>query len=245
MAAPHKAPIYMSQGEFHFAQTLWHQLPGCNITDMLEQFGAHGLTGEPLQALAERGNGYARGIPALPTAYRRLFEGSRITLGGESWEVIIGYGHSPEHISLYCAAHELLISGDMLLPRISTNVSVFAAFPDDDPLGWFIDSLQSFRKLPENTLVLPSHGLPFRGISSRIDELEQHHTARCGELLEALAEPRCAAELMPVLFPRALDAHQTMFAMGEVIAHLNHLAEKGELQRFEDAGGILKFKRIH
>jgi glyoxylase-like metal-dependent hydrolase (beta-lactamase superfamily II) len=135
----------------------------------------------------------------------------------------------------------VLISGDMLLPRISTNVSVFAAAPDDDPLGRFLASIRGFERLPEASLVLPSHGNPFRNIGLRVVQLIEHHDARCAELLAACAEPRSAGELLSTLFPRPLDTHQVMFAMGEAIAHLNHLEHKGEVRKVEGIDGIVRF----
>lgn len=244
LAERHGARIHMTQGEFLGAQAIWHQLPGHRVEDMVAQFRAHGLDETRLDALAGRGNAYRRGVPALPTTYRRLIDGDRLRIGAHEWEVITGYGHAPEHASLYCAALGVLISGDMLLPRISTNVSVYAATPDDDPLGRFLDSLQRIINLPADTLVLPSHGRPFRGIRTRIDQLVEHHRARCAELLAACETPRSAGELLNTLFPRELDTHQVMFAMGEAIAHLNHLAARGALRGQAGSDGIVRFARI-
>jgi glyoxylase-like metal-dependent hydrolase (beta-lactamase superfamily II) len=237
------APIRMTQGEFLGGHALWHQLPGHCVTDMVEQFRRHGLDAARLDALASRGNAYRRGVPALPSSYHRLFEGDRLRIGAHEWAVIVGYGHSPEHASLYCEALGVLISGDMLLPRISTNVSVFAATPEDDPLGWFLDSLRRINNLPDNTLVLPSHGKPFRGVRTRVAQLVEHHRDRCTELLAACTGPRSAGELLSTLFPRELDTHQVMFAMGEAIAHLNHLVRQGDLYRQVDGEGVIRFAR--
>jgi glyoxylase-like metal-dependent hydrolase (beta-lactamase superfamily II) len=155
------------------------------------------------------------------------------------WRVIIGHGHAPEHASLYCEELRVLISGDMLLPRITTNISVFAATPDANPLNGFLTSIDRLRALPDDTLVLPSHGLPFRGLHARVAQLETHHAARCDELLEACAAPKTAAELIPVLFPREItDPHQVMFAMGEAIAHLNYLQQARRLERVIENGTI-------
>jgi glyoxylase-like metal-dependent hydrolase (beta-lactamase superfamily II) len=150
---------------------------------------------------------------------------------------MVGYGHAPEHASLYCETLGVLISGDMLLPRISTNISAFPAGRDHDPLGMFLDSLDAFIDLPEDTLVLPSHGLPFRGIHARVAELRKHHEDRCADLLAACAEqPRCAGEVIDLLFGRPIDdPHQAWFATGEAIAHLNYLEHRGRLRRV--AGG--------
>lgn len=235
------AAVAMTHGKFLAGHALWHQLPGYNVETMLAQFRLHGLDEARCLALGERGNAYRRGVPDLPSSYRRLYEGDRLVIGGREWRVITGFGHSPEHVSLHCAAVDILISGDMLLPRISTNVSVFAATPNDDPLGRFLHSIQSFRQLPETSVVLPSHGSPFRNIGLRVDQLVEHHDARCAELLASCTEPRCAGELLTTLFPRELDTHQVMFAMGEAIAHLNHLERKGDVRRSVGGDGIVRF----
>lgn len=241
LAARNGAPILMTQGEFLGGHALWHQLPGYRVENMVAQFRSHGLDEGRLEALSKRGNAYRHGVPELPSSYQRVFDGDRIAIGGNDWEVICGYGHSPEHAALYSARLGVLISGDMLLPRISTNVSVVAATPEADPLGWFLDSLQRFRDLPEDTLVLPSHGYPFRGIETRVEELVRHHDERCAALRAACREPRSAGELLSTLFPRELDTHQVMFAMGEAIAHLNHLRARGEVLRTLGDDGIVRY----
>lgn len=236
------APVLMTQGEFLAAHAIWHQLPGHDVAGMVAHFRRHGLDEPRLAALAARGNAYRRGVPDLPSSYRRLFDGESIVIGGHDWRVIGGYGHSPEHAALHCAALGVLISGDMLLPRISTNVSVAAATPEADPLAWFLDSLQRFRHLPQETLVLPSHGRPFRGIGTRVEELVRHHDERCAALRAACQAPRSAGELLPTLFPRELDTHQVMFAMGEAIAHLNHLVARREIRQVEGDDGIVRYR---
>ncbi len=243
LSARQGAPVYMTQGEYLGAHAIWHQLPGYSIPDMLEHFRRHGLDADRLSALERRGVAYRRGVPGLPSRFHRMFDGDIVYIDGHEWRVLVGYGHAPEHASLYCERLGILISGDMLLPRISTNVSVFAATPHADPLGWFLDSLQRIKNLPADTLVLPSHGMPFRGIGARIAQLEAHHAERCDELLGAIQGSCCAAELLPTLFPRELDTHQVMFAMGEAIAHLNYLTNRRRLVRNVDGAGMIRFER--
>jgi glyoxylase-like metal-dependent hydrolase (beta-lactamase superfamily II) len=243
LAERDRTTIYMTQGEFLVAHAMWHQLPGYSIPDMLELFQSHGLDAPRLTALEQRGNGYKRGVPALPGSYHRIFDGDLLRIGGHEWQVIVGYGHAPEHASLYCAALDILISGDMLLPRISTNVSVFAATPHDDPLGLFLTSLQRIKHLPDSTLVLPSHGNPFRGLGLRIAQLEAHHAERCELLLSTLDGPRNAGEMLATLFTRELDTHQILFAMGETVAHLNYLVNRGQVVRQVADDGTVKFER--
>ena len=243
LAERNATPVLMTQGEFLAGHAIWNEVPGMSLSDMIAQFRIHGLDSERLDALTRRGNAYRRAVPGLPRHFQRLFHGAVLRIGGRDWRVIVGHGHAPEHASLYCEELGVLISGDMLLPRISTNVSVYAATPDDDPLGWFLDSLNRIKDLPDDTLVLPSHGRPFRGIRARVDQLEAHHRARCGELLGAIGSPRNAADVLSTLFPRELDTHQVMFAMGEAIAHLNHLVHKKEARRLAD-DGMVRFERI-
>ena len=96
--------------------------------------------------------------------------------------------------------------------------------------------------LPDDTLVLPSHGRPFRGAALRIAQLKSHHADRLTELLQACTAQACNAyELLPVLFKRPLDVHQTTFALGEAVAHLNLLWLNGQLQRSRDAEGVYRF----
>ncbi|TMH09496.1 MAG: MBL fold metallo-hydrolase, partial [Betaproteobacteria bacterium] len=130
-----------------------------------------------------------------------------------------------------------------VLPRISTNVSVIDIEPEADPLPLYLDSLERMRALPQDTLVLPSHGRPFRGLHTRVDQLQAHHDERFAELMSACAEaPQSAADLLGVLFKRKLDLHQTTFAMGESIAHLNALWLKGKLVRLLGDDGVYRFR---
>jgi glyoxylase-like metal-dependent hydrolase (beta-lactamase superfamily II) len=133
----------------------------------------------------------------------------------------------------------------MVLPRISTNVSVIDLEPEADPLSLYLDSIERMRALPANTLVLPSHGKPFRGLHVRIDQLKAHHDEHFAELLHACSEaPLSAADAMAVLFKRPLDLHQTMFAMGESIAHLNALWLAGRMRRSMGSDGVYRFSPV-
>jgi glyoxylase-like metal-dependent hydrolase (beta-lactamase superfamily II) len=191
--------------------------------------------------MESRKNYYPSLVPAVPPAYTRLQDGQQVVIGAHAWRVITGFGHSPEHVSLYCDALRILVSGDMVLPRISTNVSVFAVEPEGDPLRLYLASLDKFRDLPEDTLVLPSHGKPFRGLHVRIDQLRAHHTARLDEVHVACAQPCSALDIVPIMFKRRMDAHQLSFAIGEALAHLHYLWHGGSLDRVTGADGVFRF----
>jgi glyoxylase-like metal-dependent hydrolase (beta-lactamase superfamily II) len=148
-------------------------------------------------------------------------------------------------MALYCAELGVLIGGDMMLPRISTNVSVYEQEPEADALALFLSSIDRFLALPAETLVLPSHGKPFTGLHIRIQQLHDHHRDRLAEVIAACTQKPCSAsDVLPVLFKRPLDFHQTTFALGEAVAHLHALWHDGTLRRQRDAEGVYRFTTL-
>jgi glyoxylase-like metal-dependent hydrolase (beta-lactamase superfamily II) len=206
-------------------------------------FAHHGLTDpDALAKVRARSSYYASMVPQVPARYQRLMGGMAVRIGGHEWRCIAGYGHAPEHIALYCANLGVLISGDMVLPRISTNVSVIDLEPEANPLQLYLDSIAAMRELPPDTLVLPSHGKPFTGLHRRIAQLAAHHEERFADVLAACAQgPQSAADLLGVLFRRQLDLHQTTFAMGESVAHLHALQAQGRLRGLTGSDGVRRF----
>jgi glyoxylase-like metal-dependent hydrolase (beta-lactamase superfamily II) len=204
---------------------------------------SHGLTDPDAQAqIRARKNYYAGMVPDVPETFRRLLDGDVLSIGGRAWSCHAGYGHAPEHMALHSTEAGVLISGDMVLPRISTNVSVHDVEPESNPLTLFLDSLERLRPLPAETLVLPSHGRPFVGLQTRIDQLAAHHRDRLADVMKACREaPQTAFALLPVLFKRPLDLHQTTFAMGESVAHLHALWHAGKLVRLQEADSTYRF----
>jgi glyoxylase-like metal-dependent hydrolase (beta-lactamase superfamily II) len=206
-------------------------------------YALHGL--EDPVALAEvraRSNLYASMVRQVPEQFRRLLHGMRLRIGAHEWQCIAGYGHAPEHIALFCPALQVLISGDMVLPRISTNISVYDTEPEANPLPLYLESIRAMRVLPDTALVLPSHGKPFTGLHRRIEQLLTHHDERCAEVLQACADgPRSAADLLPVLFKRELDMHQTTFALGEAVAHVHALQSTGRLRQAVSSDSVLRY----
>jgi len=236
------AELWMTRGEYLTVHAARHGAAGYSPEAQKELFLANGLDRAQADALLARGGLYRKMVPDFPYSHRRVFEGDAVTIGGRAWRVMLGYGHAPEHASLYCAELNVLISGDMLLPRISTNVAVRPVDPMSNPLRLFLESIRRYRELPADMLVLPSHGLPFRGAHARIAQLEAHHAERLAELRAACAQaPRAAAEVLEVLFKRKLDTGQIFFALGEAIAHLHCLHYDGQLTRKVGADGVARF----
>lgn len=238
------APFWITTGEFGFARMMASGLPGVDGPSAVSHFERHGVRdAQLLEQLRSRRNYYPSLVPAVPAAYTRLKDGQSVKIGEHEWRVIAGYGHSPEHASLYCESLNILVSGDMVLPRISTNVSVFSVEPEGNPLQLYLDSLGAFAHLPDDVLVLPAHGRPFRGLHTRIAQLRAHHVARLAEVFEACATPRSAADIVPLMFRRTLDAHQLSFALGEALAHLHKLWHEGQLRRVIGNDDIIRFER--
>jgi glyoxylase-like metal-dependent hydrolase (beta-lactamase superfamily II) len=233
--------LWMSEAEYLTARAFFSGLAGYCTPSAAELFARHGLDAVQVAHQTARGNTYPLGVGHPPGAFRRIMNGDLIRVGGRDWRVMMGYGHAPEHAALYCAELDVLISGDMVLPKISTNVSVWASEPNGDPLGLFLDSVDRYAQLPASTRVLPSHGPVFHGLQERAAQLHWHHQQRLGALLAACARPVTAADVLPVLFQRKLDGHQMLFAMGEAIAHLNHLMHRGEVVRETAADGVSRF----
>ncbi len=238
--------LWISATDWNAARMASQTTTGFGGDNAARFFALHGLTDpEALAKVRARSNYYASMVPQVPGRYRRLLDGMVLTVNGQAWHCIAGYGHAPEHIALHCPGLDLLISGDMVLPRISTNVSVIDIEPEADPLPLYLRSIAAMRSLPAVTLVLPSHGKPFTGLHARIEQLTTHHDERYADVLAACARrPHSAADLLPVLFKRTLDLHQTTFAMGEAIAHLHALAGQGRLRALPLEGGVLRFETI-
>jgi glyoxylase-like metal-dependent hydrolase (beta-lactamase superfamily II) len=240
------APLWMTGTEYSVGRFLSKGGDDLSGEPAALHFARNGLADpEALAKVRARGAGYYNKlVPAVPSSYRRVYDGDEIAIGRGAgkriFRVIIGFGHAPEHMMLYCEQDKLLISGDMVLPRISTNVSVFEIEPEADPLPRYLRSLDRLLLLPADTLVLPSHGKPFFGLHQRIAQQHQHHRERLSEVLSACSVPRSAADIVPVLFKRALDLHQMTFALGEALAHLHALWHEGKVERRDD-GGVFRF----
>jgi glyoxylase-like metal-dependent hydrolase (beta-lactamase superfamily II) len=231
-------PLHMPRTEFLQSLAIQHRAFAANRPF----YETHGLSAEATDTVTTRGQFYLRQVTGLPTQFNRLQAGGNLTIGGRHFAVLTGGGHAPEQAMLYCADDNIFLSADQVLTRISPNISVDAMEPETDPLGEYLSSLASLRQaIPEDALVLPGHHVPFTGLHVRVDELAAHHAERCGMIADACrAGPKSAAELVPVIFKRVLDPHQTSFAFSEVVAHVNYMRNRGELVQFQDEDGVLR-----
>jgi glyoxylase-like metal-dependent hydrolase (beta-lactamase superfamily II) len=244
LARRFQAPVLMTRREFEQATWLRNASGASRSEGQRSFFAAHGLDGEAVEELASGDNVYRARVPELPTEYQRLSHGDQLTIGGRRWQAIVGRGHSPEHLCLYCPELALLIAGDQVLPRISPNISVSFLNPDANPLAEYLDSLEAFKALPPSVRVLPAHGLVFEGLHQRLSELQAHHEERLSRLLEACGQPQSGADVLTVMFDRSFGPHELFFAMGESVAHLHHLFASGLVERERDPQGVFRFYRV-
>ena len=203
---------------------------------------------EAIEKYQARFGNFGKGIHALPESYRRIQDGEEIRIGANTWRVIVGTGHSPEHACLYCPDLKLLISGDQVLPRISSNVSVYPTEPDANPMLEWLQSLAKLkREVPDDVLVLPSHNDCFRGLHDRLDYLSASQQRTLDRLRQTLKEPRRAVDVFAALFGRGIDETDTglfNLATGESLACLNYLLQRGEVGRELDDRGVAAYRML-
>lgn len=238
--------FHMTQGEYLFSRVM--MLPRDEaIHDAYTAFYRRcGVDEEGVEHLLGRGLGYLSRVTGLPPGFERLMPGETLRMGGRDWRILTGGGHSPEQAMLYCAADRLFLPADQVLAHITPNISVFMMQPNADPLAQFLASLAELRETVDaDALAMPSHRLPFYGLHTRLGELEAHHAQRCRLILEACGpRSRSCVDVLPVLFKRRLDPHQLGFAVGEALAHINHLVVGGALHVSTDERGVALYRAV-
>ena len=236
--------LWMTREEYMLGRLLVADTGKPAPEEAIRFYAAAGFSEDALQDYRERFGFFGRLVSELPESYVRIHENDRLALGEHTLRVLIGRGHSPEHACLYCEDRNLLISGDQVLPTISANVSVWPTEPAANPLKHWLESLAALReRIPEDVLVLPAHGKPFRGAHARIDAVVSEHTQRLEKLREHLAEPCRAIDTFGVLFGRRVPEGHRVMATGEAIAHLHYLLAGGDATAETDAGGVVWYRR--
>ncbi len=241
-----RAPFYITRTEYLTGMLYTRSTPE-QIRGNFEQYQLRlGREAADAASSSRSVGGINEMITPLPPAYQRLVDGQSLAINGHRWRVVVGRGHSPEHACLFSDSLNVLISGDQVIPRISSNISVSADEPDGNPLKEWLQSLEQFLDvLPEDALVLPAHNVPFHGLHPRLRALIEHHEENLLVLEEALVdEARTALDLVPTLFRRNLSEEQVNMALGECLAHLNYLLHRGQLERRLDARGRYLYRSV-
>ena len=238
------APLWMTRREWLQGRMFWLEARPTPPEFVVEHYRLVGFTEAALNEVRTRGyRHFQDAVFEPPGQLNRLKDGDVFAVGGRQFRVIVGYGHAPEHACLYCEELNLMISGDQILPKITPHIGVYPVEPDANPLQEYIDSLETFRPLPDDLLVLPSHNEPFRGLHARLDYLQQHHRHRLSLLEELTAEPKRVASTLKSLYGRQLKPHETYLGFAESLAHLNCLRAQGRVVREVDEDGVWRFRR--
>jgi glyoxylase-like metal-dependent hydrolase (beta-lactamase superfamily II) len=234
--------LYMTHGEYFTLRTLGGPPPEPLPQPLLRFYLRAGMPAERIERMFG-GLRHDPFMPPQPQAFHRLRGGDVLQIGGRDWKVVIGEGHSPEHACLYCATDQILIAGDQLLPRITSNILVSSIEPEANPLQLWLDSLERLAALAPDTLVLPSHERVFKGLHARVEEFRAHHHSQLDAVCNVIRSsgPSSAFEIMPHLFPRLRNAAEDMMALGETIAHLSWLRYAGRIRRVLDDDDIYRF----
>ncbi len=231
--------LWMSREEYLLCRVLVADTGKPAPPEGLRFYTRAGFATEDLDRYMEHFGAFGEVVSPLPESYRQLRDGLSIRIGEHAWEVITGRGHSPEHACLYCRELKLLISGDQILPTISSNVSVYPTEPAANPLARWFDSLHMLKSvLPPDVLCLPSHGKPFHGAHVRLNQLIAEHEDGLAKLRKICRQPRRALDVFPALFKSRINDKNLIMATGEAISHLHYLVEKGEMSCERDTQGV-------
>ncbi|MDA8335792.1 MAG: MBL fold metallo-hydrolase [Peptococcaceae bacterium] len=218
------APVYMNPVESALAARMWREdLAGWMSAMFLE----NGLPGDLMPNLLEE-------VALMQSRTRphprvTLLDGTKtVRLGDRDYRIVVTPGHADGHTCFYDEETGLLLSGDHLLPQISSNISRWP-HSRPDPLEDFLTSLAENKQLRAKA-ALPGHGLPFTGIDLRLTQLEEHHRERLELMRGIAARGATAYQVARAVFGDELSLHETRFAVTETMAHLNYLEIRGRLK---------------
>ena len=225
--------LWMTRDEWLFARMLTADRRDAPPAEAVAYWRAAGWEEERIEAEKAKGWGrFATLVSPVPVGFIRIQDGETLAIGARRWKVVVGNGHCPEHACLVDEEGGLMIAGDQVLPRITSNVSLSLSEPEADPLGDWLSSIAKLHELPDTLLILPSHGEPFTGLHARLDALAHGHRDRLDALHAHLAvEPRRSVDCFSILFGRAIDDSIIGLATGEAMAHLRRLEVEGRAQR--------------
>ena len=231
--------LWMSRADFYMCKVMAADGPSDVPEDAIRFYRRAGFTEDRLNRYRERFGQFGANIAQLPAGYERIKEGQYIDIGGREWRAVIGHGHAPEHVCLYCPGLKIIIAGDQILPRITPNVSVQPSEPNANPLRDFINSCGRLREqLPPDLLVLPAHESLYVGVHERLTALIDWHEVALEKMYELCAEPKRAVDVFPALFKSKITDMSFFPATGEAIAHLHCALDRRIVTVEEDEHGV-------
>lgn len=236
--------LWTTRGEWTFGRMIYLAQGQQEPEFFVDHYRKIGVGEKGLDAIRKHaGFSYRSAVYPIPDSFRRIRHGDSIEIGGRIWRVMVGYGHAPEHACLICDEMDVMIAGDQVLPRITPHIGVYPDEPKGNPLQDYIDSLEDFRSIPGDPLVLPAHGYPFKGLQRRIDYLLYHHASRLDDLEGLLTQPTKVLSTLKLLFSRQLNDFEVILGVSEALAHLNCLINQGRALRETADDGVWTFVR--
>jgi glyoxylase-like metal-dependent hydrolase (beta-lactamase superfamily II) len=236
-------PVWMSKRTHEQIAAFMSSDASAGVAEAERFFLSHGITDRSMLPSLSPAR-FALMTSGLPEVSRHVADGETLRWGGRDWLALETNGHAEGHLCLYAATDALLISGDQVLPTISSNIGFTWRSQDANPLESFLSSLKRLHALPSETLVLPSHGMPFRGLQSRIEDLSRHHMEQLENIQQSCRSAKTTLELLPVMFRRKLHGFHFFLAMAEALAHLEYLVADSRLRREQDAAGVIRYETI-
>jgi len=233
-----KADFWMPRTEWLYARLLTSDDSQQFVDSTIEFYRRAGGDSEYLERLKEKGPMFPGMVSDVPLAIRRIVDNEIINIGSENWKIVVGNGHSPEHACLLSDSLGIFICGDLVLPRISPHIGVYADEQDNNPLDDYLNTLKNLHSIQNDVMVLPSHNEPYRGLHYRLDSLSLHHARRLDQFLSACEKPATAIDIARQVFKKRLDSSQLGLAAAETIAHLNHLMFNKKIKRENDKQGV-------
>lgn len=173
--------------------------------------------------------------------YTPVFEGDVLQAGGYRLRAIETPGHTPGHMCFFIEGTGAMILGDHVLFDISPNITDWAGV--EDSLGDYLKSLDKIDRY-EVTIPLPAHRKP-GDFHERVAALKAHHDRRleeCRGIVARLGKAHLYDIAGNMTWRIRADSWETFpapqrwFALGECMAHLDHLVLTGAVRRHEEDG---------
>ncbi|EZH65546.1 hypothetical protein DH09_18160 [Bacillaceae bacterium JMAK1] len=204
------------------------------LDEMYRNYQFAGIPEKQAREMRDNTASFVPRISPLPTIDHHIEEGQTFQFGKEEYEAIFTPGHSDGLIVLFNKSKRVLLGTDHILPKITPNISYWF-HGRKDPLHDYLQSLQKIEALNAE-YVIPSHGKPFYDANTRIKEIREHHDERLEKVLTHVKSDQTVFEVCDLLFPKVLTVHESRFAIGETLAHLEYLRHKGEIKRKDYQG---------
>ncbi|KLU61152.1 hydroxyacylglutathione hydrolase [Peptococcaceae bacterium CEB3] len=234
-----QAPVFISTVDEAAIDRIWRDKSQKMVDAVSQMFNANGMPAPVTKEATLTMHTLAAGTDPLPR-FSTLEEASTVRLGDFEYRTILTPGHADGHICFLNEEFGLLLSGDHLLPKITSNISLWPG-GSPDPLADYLQSLRDSLRLPVE-LDFPAHGQPFKNVRERIHELLAHHQGRLNLMKGLITGETTVYTVCRQVFGEGLSAHEVRFAMAETAAHLVYMVHRGELV-VEEREGVFRYRK--